>query len=43
MLQRQEKTKPPLIPIPVFDELDPMVIVPDVPGVPSFLRDGKSS
>lgn len=38
ILQRQEKTKPPLIPIPVFDELDPMIIVPDIPGVPSFLR-----
>ena len=39
MLQREEKkTKEPLIPIPVFDELDPMIIVPDVPGVPSFLR-----
>lgn len=38
-LQRQpKKTKEPLIPIPVFDELDPMIIVPDVPGVPSFLR-----
>lgn len=38
-LQREEKkTKEPLIPIPVFDELDPMIIVPDVPGVPSFLR-----
>ena len=31
----------PLIPIPVFDELDPMVIVPDVPGVPGFLRGQK--
>jgi hypothetical protein len=38
MLQRQEQPRKPLIPIPVFDELDPMVIVPDVPGVPSFLR-----
>jgi outer membrane protein OmpA-like peptidoglycan-associated protein len=38
-LQRQpKKTKEPLIPIPVFDELDPMIIVPDVPGVPSILR-----
>ena len=38
-LQRDEKkTKEPLIPIPVFDELDPMIIVPDIPGVPSFLR-----
>lgn len=41
VLQRQEKTKPPLIPIPVFDELDPMIIVPDIPGVPSFLRGQK--
>lgn len=40
-LQRQEKSKPPLIPIPVFDELDPMIIVPDVPSVPSFLRGQK--
>lgn len=41
-LQRDEKkTKEPLIPIPVFDELDPMIIVPDVPGVPSFLRGQK--
>jgi outer membrane protein OmpA-like peptidoglycan-associated protein len=42
LVQRQEQSpkpqKPPLIPIPVFDELDPMVIVPDLPGVPSFLR-----
>lgn len=38
-LQRQPKqAKEPLIPIPVFDELDPMIIVPDIPGVPSFLR-----
>lgn len=41
-LQREEKkTKEPLIPIPVFDELDPMIIVPDIPGVPSFLRGQK--
>jgi outer membrane protein OmpA-like peptidoglycan-associated protein len=41
VLQRQpegEKPKKPLIPIPVFDELDPLVIAPDVPGVPSFVR-----
>lgn len=38
-LQRDKNKKnEPLIPIPVFDELDPMIIVPDVPGVPSFLR-----
>ncbi len=36
--QPEGKTKPPLIPMPVFDEFDPMVMVPDVPGVPSFLR-----
>ena len=28
----------PLIPIPVFDQLDPTVSVPDVDGVPDFLR-----
>jgi len=39
VLQRQnEKTPKPLIPIPVFDELDPTVIAPDIPGVPDFLR-----
>ncbi len=42
-LQRQERPSqpPPLIPqipIPVFDELDPFVIVPDIPGVPEVLR-----
>ena len=38
-LQRQESEESkPTIPIPVFDEFDPMVIVPDVPGVPDFLR-----
>jgi hypothetical protein len=35
-LQRQESK--PLIPIPVFDQFDPGVSVPDVPGVPGFLR-----
>lgn len=35
-LQRQESK--PLIPLPVFDQLDPGVSVPDVPGVPGFLR-----
>ena len=35
-LQRQESK--PTIPIPVFDELDPTVIVPDVPAVPESLR-----
>jgi outer membrane protein OmpA-like peptidoglycan-associated protein len=42
VVQRQpsseEKTKPPLIPMPVFDEFDPMVIAPDMPGVPDFLK-----
>ena len=38
VLQRQARSRRPLIPIPVFDELDPMIIVPDIPGVPSFLR-----
>lgn len=33
-----EPSRPPLIPIPIFDELDPMVIVPDVPGVPAPVR-----
>jgi hypothetical protein len=35
-LQRQESK--PLIPIPIFDQLDPGVSVPNVPGVPGFLR-----
>jgi hypothetical protein len=38
-LQRQQSK--PTIPIPVFDEFDPMVIVPDVPGVPDFLKGQK--
>jgi hypothetical protein len=44
VLRRQEEgqqPKPspkPLIPIPVFDQLDPVVRVPDVEGVPDFLR-----
>lgn len=38
-LQRQEEQpREPWIPIPVFDEFDPMIIVPDIPGVPNFLR-----
>lgn len=41
-LQRQEppeeKPRKPLIPIPVFDELDPMILVPDIDGIPEFLR-----
>jgi hypothetical protein len=37
-LQRQQPASKPTIPVPVVDELDPMVSVPDVPGVPSFLR-----
>lgn len=38
-LQRQEEQpREPWIPIPVFDEFDPMIIVPDIPGVPSVLR-----
>lgn len=28
----------PLIPIPVFDQFDPVIIVPDIEGVPGFLR-----
>ena len=28
----------PTIPIPVFDEFDPGVIVPDIPGIPDFLK-----
>jgi len=35
-LQRQESK--PTIPIPVFDELDPTVIVPDLPAVPEVVR-----
>ena len=38
IIQRQSSTPKPTIPIPVFDELDPMVIVPDLPGVPDFLK-----
>jgi hypothetical protein len=34
----QREPSKPTIPIPVFDELDPSVSVPDVPGVPGFLR-----
>jgi hypothetical protein len=37
-LQRQEPKESPTIPIPVFDELDPTVIVPDIPAIPEFLR-----
>jgi len=40
-VQRDDGDKPakkPLIPIPVFDELDPMVTVPDVKGVPDFMK-----
>lgn len=37
-LQRQPAQSKPVIPMPVFDEFDPMVSVPDVPGVPGFLR-----
>jgi hypothetical protein len=32
------KKNKPLIPIPVFDQVDPTIIVPDVPGIPPFLR-----
>ena len=34
----QEKPREPLIPIPVFDELDPMIIVPDIEGIPGLLK-----
>lgn len=38
--KRDEPKKPdkPWIPMPVFDEFDPAIIVPDVPGVPDFLK-----
>ncbi|VVB95210.1 OmpA family protein [uncultured archaeon] len=40
MLQREQGTSSnePLIPIPVFDQFDPVIIVPDIEGIPSFLR-----
>ena len=28
----------PLIPMPVFDEFDPVIIVPDIEGIPDFVR-----
>ncbi len=37
----QKKADKPLIPMPVFDEFDPAVIVPDVPGIPDFLKGQK--
>jgi hypothetical protein len=40
-VQRQPEPDKPTIPIPVFDELDPMVIVPDVPGVPDIIKGQK--
>jgi len=37
----QKKADKPWIPIPVFDEFDPMVIAPDIPGVPDFVKGQK--
>jgi outer membrane protein OmpA-like peptidoglycan-associated protein len=37
----QKKADEPWIPIPVFDEFDPMVIAPDVPGVPDIVKGQK--
>lgn len=38
-LQRQESEgSKPTIPMPVFDEFDPMVSIPDMPAVPGFVR-----
>lgn len=41
-LQRQPEGEraedKPLIPIPVFDQLDPAITVPDIEGIPEFLR-----
>jgi hypothetical protein len=34
----QSGSQNPWIPIPVFDELDPSISVPDIPGIPSALR-----
>lgn len=34
----QKKPDQPLIPMPVFDEFDPAVIVPDIPGLPDFVK-----
>ena len=40
--QREQKKKDkPWIPIPVFDEFDPMVIAPDIPGVPDIVKGQK--
>ena len=37
----QKKPDEPWIPMPVFDEFDPMVIAPDVPGVPDIIKGQK--
>jgi outer membrane protein OmpA-like peptidoglycan-associated protein len=37
----QGQSDKPLIPMPVFDEFDPAVMVPDVPGIPDFLKGQK--
>ena len=36
--EKQEDVKKPLIPIPIFDEADPTVITPDVPGLPGLIK-----
>lgn len=38
VLQRGGPEEEPLIPMPVFDEFDPVIIVPDIEGMPDFLR-----
>jgi outer membrane protein OmpA-like peptidoglycan-associated protein len=37
----QKKTDEPLIPMPIFEEFDPVVIVPDIPGLPDFVKGQK--
>ncbi|VVB52080.1 OmpA family protein [uncultured archaeon] len=37
----QKKTDQPWIPMPVFDEFDPAIIVPDIPALPGFIKGQK--
>src|SRR5439155_23151694 len=37
----ESQSDKPVIPMPVFDEFDPAVTVPDVPGIPDFLKGQK--
>lgn len=39
--KEQGQADKPVIPMPVFDEFDPAVMVPDVPGIPDFLKGQK--